>query len=123
MTAKHIPTVDTRAMVSALASYGVPQDDICKVIGISKPTLHLNYRDEIDLSAIKANAAVAQTLYVQATDVDHPKSTAAAMFWMKVRAGWKEVTIVDNTSSDGSMTPKPTKIEFVSPQVTDESDD
>ena len=30
---------------------------------------------------------------------------------------------VDMTSSDGSMTPKPTKIEFVSPQVTDESDD
>ena len=30
---------------------------------------------------------------------------------------------VDNTSSDGSMTPKPTMIEFIAPKVADESDD
>lgn len=30
---------------------------------------------------------------------------------------------VDNTSSDGSMSPKPTVIEFVAPKASDESDD
>ena len=30
---------------------------------------------------------------------------------------------VDNTSSDGSMSPKPTLIEFIAPRVADESDD
>jgi len=30
---------------------------------------------------------------------------AAAIFFLKTQAGWRETQVVDNVSSDGSMTP------------------
>jgi hypothetical protein len=32
--------------------------------------------------------------------------TAAMIFWMKTRAGWREKNEIDHISSDGSMTPQ-----------------
>jgi hypothetical protein len=106
MTAKHKPTDETRSVAQALSGFGVRQDDIAKHMGIDPKTLRQHYRAELDMGEINANVKVAQTLYEQATDPDNPKSTTAAIFWLKARAGWSERVIVDNTSSDGSMTPK-----------------
>lgn len=80
-------TEEQRRSVQALAGFGVPQDDISLVVGISPHTLRKHFRHELDVGAAKANAAVAQTLFTMAT-VD--KNTAAAIFWLKARAGWRE---------------------------------
>ena len=42
---------------------------------------------ELDRAATEANAQVAQSLYQQATS---GKKTGATIFWLKVRAGWRE---------------------------------
>jgi hypothetical protein len=49
--------------------------------------LRRHYRKELDRGAVEATAKVAQSLFQMAT-VD--KSVAAAIFWMKARAGWRE---------------------------------
>lgn len=108
----HKPTDESRAEVSALASFGVPQDAIAEYIGISKPTLAKHYGDELKFSSIKANTTVGKFLFSLASGqaiesgATHGDCKAAAMFWAKTRMGWRETSHHDHTSSDGSMTPK-----------------
>lgn len=113
----HSPTDQTRSQVSALASFGVPQDDIAAYIDIDPKTLRKHYRRELDTAETRANAAVAKRLYEQATG----DSVPAAIFWLKARAGWREKVELDHTSSDGSMAPKPTTIQLVAPDVDSEA--
>ena len=87
MTAEFKPTDEQRKTVRAMAAYGVPQDDICLVIGISKPTLHKAFRHELDTAMAEANAKVAQTLFNLATKHNN---VSAAIFWLKARAKWRE---------------------------------
>lgn len=98
----HRPTDQSRGQVSALASFGVPQNDIAAYIDVDPKTLRKHYRRELDTAETRANAAVAKRLYEQATG----DSVPAAIFWLKARAGWREKTDVNHVSEDGSMTPK-----------------
>jgi hypothetical protein len=95
----HEPTTAMRKQVEALAAYGIPQEDICNVVGVSKPTLHKYYRDELDTAIAKANARVAESLFKKATG-DGTAAVTAAIFWLKTRAGWKE-TVVNEHSGPG----------------------
>ena len=120
----HEPTDKTRAEVSALCSFGVPQDDIAGYIGVDPKTLRLHYRDELDNSATKANAAVGRFLYQNASGstlrdgASHSDCVRAAMFWAKTRMGWRETTNLDHSNSDGSM--RPSVIELVAPDAESE---
>jgi hypothetical protein len=42
---------------------------------------------------------------------------------MLTKHGYSDKIEADHTSSDGTMSPKPTLIEFIAPKVADESDD
>ena len=44
----HQPDPAQRRQVEALAAYGIPEDDISRVIGIDSKTLRKHYRDELD---------------------------------------------------------------------------
>jgi len=93
-------TDEQRRTVQALASFGIPQEDICKVLDISINTLTKHFRTELDTAMIKANAKVASNLFNQATKDDF-KSIPAAIFWAKTRMRWKEnVEITHNGSID-----------------------
>jgi hypothetical protein len=83
------PTDKERAQVKMLAAFGVREDDICKLLSISPPTLRKHFWQELELGHIEANAKVAQSLFKMATDPSKP-NVAAAIFWLKVRAGWKD---------------------------------
>lgn len=87
------PTDKDRAQVKLLAAFGVREDDICKLLGISPPTLRKHFRDELELGHLEANAKVAQSLFKMATNSTKP-NVAAAIFWLKVRAGWKDANAV-----------------------------
>lgn len=87
---EHVPTDETKKQVETLSAYGTPQDGIAAIVGIDAKTLRKHYREELDVGMHKANAKVAGSLYKQATDGGN---TAAAIFWMKVRAGWKETNV------------------------------
>jgi biotin operon repressor len=106
----HQTTEQTRSEVSALASFGIPQEDIASYLGISKPTLAKHYAEELKVSSIKANAAVGKYLYRLASgaalkDPQNPASHAecsrSAMFWAKTRMGWRETNRTEVTGADG----------------------
>ena len=81
------PTGETRRTVRAMAGYGVPHAQIATFIRIDPKSLRKHYRDELNRGMIEANVKVAQTLFTLATA---DKNVAAAIFWMKARAGWRE---------------------------------
>lgn len=96
---KHEPTEASRKLVLTLAGYGVPQEEIARQVGINAETLRIHYRKELDSGTARANAQVAASLFRKATS-DGPQSTAAAIFWMKTRAGWKETTVNQHVGDD-----------------------
>ena len=96
------PTADQRKQVRAMVAYGVPLSDIAPVIGVSRPTLSKHFAREIETAAAEANAKVGQSLYQQAVEKGN---VTAQIFWLKTKAGWRESSHVDLTSSDRSMTP------------------
>jgi hypothetical protein len=54
-----------RRQVEAMAAYGIPEDDISRVISVDPKTLRKHYRDELDLGETKANPQVAGFLFMQ----------------------------------------------------------
>ena len=99
----HAPSKESRQLVQLHATIGTRQDVIADILGIDGKTLTKYYREELDQATARANAAVGGALFNKATKGD----TAAMIFWMKTRAGWREKHEIDHTSSDGSMTPQP----------------
>jgi hypothetical protein len=85
----HEPSEKDRKTVESMAGYGIPPDDIARVIGISAPTLRKWYSHELETGHIKANSQVAQSLYQKAMGSGQGAVTAC-IFWLKVRAGWVE---------------------------------
>ena len=110
-TTPHEPTEKTRAEVSALYSFGIPQDDIARYIGVDAKTLRKHYREELDNSVTKANAAVGRFLYQNATGTtikdgaSHADCVRAAIFWAKTRMGWSETQKLEHSNPDGSLNP------------------
>ena len=104
----HQPTEKTRAEIIALRSYGVPIKEVAAYIGIDDKTLYKYYRDELENSAIKANANVGKFLYqaasgqALATGATHSDCVRAAMFWAKTRMGWKETNVQEHTGANGA---------------------
>jgi len=82
----HVPTPELRQQVETMSAYGIPEADIGRVIGISLPTLHKHYCNELDIGHVKANAQVAGFLFNAAKK----GNVTAQIFWLKVRAGWSE---------------------------------
>lgn len=93
----HKPTDETRAQVLALVGYGIRQDEIARFLSVDPKTLRKHYRDELDTGVVAANEAVARSLHKQATE----GNVAAAIFWMKARAGWREKQEVELTGPGG----------------------
>jgi hypothetical protein len=85
----HVPNRLTREQVDTMAGYGVPETAIARVLKIDAKTLRKYYRDELDTAHVRANSAVAQSLFRKATG-NGPQSVTAAIFWLKCRAGWKD---------------------------------
>jgi hypothetical protein len=82
----HKPDPAQRRQVEAMAAYGIPADDISRVVGIDAKTLRKHYRDELDLGETKANAQVAGFLFNSA----RTGNVTAQIFWLKTRARWRE---------------------------------
>ena len=124
----HKPDPSQRRQVEALAAYGIPVNDISRVVGIDAKTLRKHYRDELDLGETKANAQVAGFLFNSAKN----GNVSAQIFWLKTRARWREtplelkhsgsianvdikqfsdeqlVDLINALSSDGGSTPMKT---------------
>ena len=122
----HQPTDKTRAEIIALRSYGVPIKEVAAYIGIDDKTLYKYYKDELDNSAIKANANVGKFLYqaasgqALATGATYSDCVRAAMFWAKTRMGWKETNVQEVKMADEPIAK--VTIEVISANAKDSSD-
>jgi hypothetical protein len=85
----HRPDAAQRRQVEAMAAYGIPADDISRVVGVDPKTLRKYYRDELDLGETKANAQVAGFLFNSAKS----GNVTAQIFWLKTRARWRETPV------------------------------
>jgi hypothetical protein len=88
----HEPDPIQRRQIEALAGYGVPEAEIAAIVEIDPKTLRKHYRHELDHGHSKANAKVAENLYRKATG-EGREAVIAAIFWLKARARWKEVSV------------------------------
>lgn len=107
------PTPEQRKTVRALSGFGVPQDDIAAYVDIDPKTLRKHFRVELDRGSLEATAKVAQSLFNMATSGNN---VAAANFWMKARAGWREKNNLEITGKDGTpIGPTGITVTFVRP--------
>jgi hypothetical protein len=83
---RYEPTDQSRKTVRAMTAYGIEQEQICAVLGITDKTLRKHFRTELAMAAAQANARVAEALYNRALNGD----TNAAKFWLQCRAAWRE---------------------------------
>lgn len=93
------PTPEQRQMVEGLTGYGIPQDEIVKMIinpstgnPISERTLHEHFRLELDQGKVKANSRVISGLFkncTTATPLYPGGHVTAQIFWAKTRLGWR----------------------------------
>lgn len=94
---KHKVTDENRKIARTLSAVGITHEDIASKIGISADTLVLYYKDDLDNGRIDANASIGQTLFQQAKN----GNTAAAIFWLKTRARWKETQTHEISGPEG----------------------
>ena len=94
----HQPTDQTKLQAKTLAAVGIKHEDIAAKIGISADTLVKYYKQELDDGRVDSNAQIGKSLYEQAK----AGNTAAMIFWLKTRAGWKETQVQEHTGPDGT---------------------
>mgnify|MGYP001810624638 CR=1 FL=1 len=92
----HQPTEQSRSMVETLAGYGVPQEDIGRILKIGRDCVRTHYLEEYENGRAKANATICKFLYTQAQ-----KNLTAAIFWAKAQMQWKDHQHVELTGKDG----------------------
>jgi hypothetical protein len=97
MTLPFEATDARKSQVEVLAGLGLPHEQISLIIGCDAKTLRHYFHHELKSGNAKATAKVAQTLFNKAIGGD----VASMIFWMKVRAGWSERTILSHTGPDG----------------------
>lgn len=104
---KFVPTAAQREAVAIASSCGVPHDEIRKHIRnpatkqpISDKTFPLSFEDELKHGREIANGMVAQSLFRKAIGSGN-QSVTAAIFWLKTRAGWREVIVNENVGPNG----------------------
>ncbi len=78
---------EQRRTVRAMAGYGAPRSSIAAYLRIDVPRLNALLGAELDQAEADANTKVARALFQMAT---RQNNVAAAIFWMKARAGWRE---------------------------------
>lgn len=92
--------------IEALAAY-LSLEQVADYLGMSKVTFYEIMERQPEVSErykkgkARAIGAVAKGLVQQARE----GNTSAAMFYLKTQAGWRETSVHDHQSSDGSMKP------------------
>src|SRR5438105_14144627 len=111
------PTDPQRRQAETMAAYGIPEADIARVLGVSKPTLRKHCGTELDTGATRANSKVADFLFYgicggtgKPAFKDERARVTAAIFWMKTRGGWSETSTHKHT---GVANGDPIEVEVV----------
>jgi len=98
------PNEKDRRIVENMARF-VTHDEVALVLGISDETMRKYYRHELDTAKVKTDAAVGQSLILQAVggvEQDWKQAvTAATIFYAKTRMGFKEQVDLKHSGNIG----------------------
>jgi hypothetical protein len=94
----HRPTDDFRKQVEEASGLGLPQDQICALVGISDVTLRKHYESELGLGKARASAQIAKSLFNKAIQGG---DTTAMIWWTKAQMKWSETMRQELTGKDG----------------------
>lgn len=72
--------------IERMVAYGIPQEQIAAIMGMSAPTLRKHYADALENGKAKVVTEVAESLYETAVAGD----VQAQKFFLSSRAGWSE---------------------------------
>jgi hypothetical protein len=84
-----------------MAGYGLTAGEIARVLKLDIEVLKASYTDELEGGQIKANAKVAESLYRLALGQGR-QAVTAAIFWLKARARWKEISVHEHAGQAGN---------------------
>ena len=94
----HEPTEKTREIVKRSSGLGLPQEQICALVGhIDPKTLRKHYEIELALGKAEASAKIADTLFNKAQAGD----TTAMIWWTKAQMKWSETQKQEISGADG----------------------
>lgn len=97
------PTDIERDAVRSMVGNGIPHAMICDILGISDTTLRRHCGHDLQVGAAEANNKVADSLFWMATDGPVAQRLPAAIFWLKVRAGWREIQYIEQLRPPAEM--------------------
>ena len=95
-------TEENSRMVTQLSGLGLPHEQICSILNISKPSLYKYYQEELIKGKATANAKISENLFKIATGTGR-EAVTACIFWLKTQARWTEkqvLEIQDGTEQD-----------------------
>jgi hypothetical protein len=95
-------TEENARMVVHLSGLGLPHEQICSILDISKPSLYKYYDEELIKGKATANAQISENLFKIATGTGR-EAVTACIFWLKTQARWTEkqvLEIQDGTEQD-----------------------
>ena len=92
----HVPTKETRELVTAMVACNGTVEFIADHLRISRAALFKHYKIEVGTGLQKANMKVAGVLFAMATSGEHPSAT---FFWLKTRARWRETDRLEHVHS------------------------
>lgn len=95
-------TEENARMVTQLSGLGLPHEQICSILNISKPSLYKYYQEDLIKGKATANAKISENLFKIATGTGR-EAVTACIFWLKTQARWTEkqvLEIQDGTEQD-----------------------
>lgn len=99
---KFLCTDDDIAKIEAMASYGLNMEQIASIFNINKKTIERHsikndkLQQAISRGRAKAEYNVSKVAYSMAVSGNQPAMT---MFWLKCRAGWREVIPIEHSGT------------------------
>lgn len=92
----HQVTRSAQNIVRMWVALGATQEQIARKLGISQDTLVKYYRNEYETGHVEANMQIGGVLFKKALEGD----TASVFFYLKTRAGYKEISVNQNQNLD-----------------------
>lgn len=84
----------TREQIKSLSGMGIPHEQICALMDMTKPTLYKHFKEELCVGKATANSQIAKNLYKIATG-NSRQALTACIFWLKTQCGWTETARIE----------------------------